>query len=259
MAGGTANDKENIEPGGGFREYIRPTGSTSSTTAPVQVQIQQQQLDSSHSSSLSSSSSSSSSQHLMAISPPNHVMPSALDIMDPLDGNHSSEEELEEINKFEAGASAPLAAEALSSPSPLLPAPPALINTTPVAVDTPMELQPVQFSTSPPTGVHVHKPRRSSSPPAKMFVFENGDSELNNGFHIPAAGAGALAAGNGGAVSGRQQFSGDAKAERSAERRERRRTISPRKRYRQSRTQHIQRPCLDFEKMQQVGLSLIHI
>ena len=32
-------------------------------------------------------------------------------------------------------------------------------------------------------------------------------------------------------------------------------TISPRKRSRTSRVQHIQRPCLDFEKMQQVGSS----
>ena len=32
-----------------------------------------------------------------------------------------------------------------------------------------------------------------------------------------------------------------------------RRTISPKKRYKQSRIHHIQRPCLDFEKMQQVS------
>lgn len=175
-----------------------------------------------------------------------------MDLMDPLDGNHSSEEELEEINKFEVGGAT--TASSLSSPSPLLPAPPT--SNTP-AVDAPstpvvaMELQPVQFSMSPPTGVHVHKPRRSSSPPAKMFLFENGNAAAEeNGFHCPGTGGG-------GAVS-RQHYSsfsggGGGGDHRLADRRERRRTISPRKRYRQGRTQHIQRPCLDFEKMQQVG------
>jgi len=113
---------------------------------------------------------------------------------------------------------------------------------------------PVQFSTSPP--VDVHKPRRSLSPPPKLFGFRN---------HEPAVGAvgvtellpelrPAHSAPRGGSGLGSYSSSlGDlSRLEYDVLERKGKKTISPRKRSRTSRVQHIQRPCLDFEKMQQL-------
>lgn len=103
---------------------------------------------------------------------------------------------------------------------------------------------PVQFSTSPP--VDVHKPRRSLSPPPKLFGFSGTQTETgqaipeirprsSSGLGIYSSSLGDLS-----------------RLEYEALERRGKKTISPRKRSRTSRVQHIQRPCLDFEKMQQL-------
>jgi len=93
---------------------------------------------------------------------------------------------------------------------------------------------PVQFSTSPP--VDVHKPRRSLSPPPKLFGF----SQLSVVRQETAT-----------ARLGNYSSSlGD--LSRIETRVSCKKTISPRKKSRTSRVHHIQRPCLDFEKMQQL-------
>eukprot|EP00090_Calanus_glacialis_P018176 TRINITY_DN28193_c0_g1_i1.p1 TRINITY_DN28193_c0_g1~~TRINITY_DN28193_c0_g1_i1.p1 ORF type:complete len:323 (+),score=66.76 TRINITY_DN28193_c0_g1_i1:36-1004(+) len=103
---------------------------------------------------------------------------------------------------------------------------------------------PVQFSTSPP--VDVHKPRRSLSPPPKLFGFRGQEAE--SGQAIPEI--------RPRSSSGLGTYSsslGDlSRLEYEALERRGKKTISPRKRSRTSRVQHIQRPCLDFEKMQQL-------
>ena len=78
---------------------------------------------------------------------------------------------------------------------------------------------PVEFSTTPPN--HVYKPRRSTSP--HPCIEETPPSEEP---HLEL---------------------------RSLDERKERRAISSKRRYRQSRIHHIQRPCLDFEKMQLVS------
>eukprot|EP00092_Neocalanus_flemingeri_P016416 GFUD01017766.1.p1 GENE.GFUD01017766.1~~GFUD01017766.1.p1 ORF type:complete len:326 (-),score=63.55 GFUD01017766.1:1923-2900(-) len=103
---------------------------------------------------------------------------------------------------------------------------------------------PVQFSTSPP--VDVHKPRRSLSPPPKLFGFSGQQAET--GQAIPeirprsSTGLGTYSSSLGDL----------SRLEYEALERRGKKTISPRKRSRTSRVQHIQRPCLDFEKMQQL-------
>ncbi len=237
--------------------------------------------------------------------------------MDQADGNHSSEEELEEIYKAEStvgaannasggkvstashpslsssSASAASSSSASSSLAPSRARPSSALSDLDLNAETPTPngagnmhysrssscggggatdtdqsmavswssggggVHPVQFSTSPPTGLHVYKPsRRSSSPPhhngagangapaGTAAAGDDGQEEVVDGaaggLHPDDYGA---AGGGGGGGSGR----------RSSDR-SRRTTISPRKRYsRQSRTQPLpQRPCLDFEKMQQV-------
>ena len=136
------------------------------------------------------------------------------------------------------------------------------------AIPTPMHfeypLPPVQFSTAPPTGLHVHKPRRSSSPPAKMFLMEQNNDQPRSSTHAFSAtlSASAFTSSSGSTMSemSQEQYSSDARIERAEERRERRRIISPRKRYHRQARAAVggggggghQRPCLDFEKMQQV-------
>ena len=102
---------------------------------------------------------------------------------------------------------------------------------------------------SPPTGQHVYKPRRSSSPPAKVFVMNPPLSDDAR----PLLGA----VGGAGFKGLSEPYAGDSLRERAEDRREKRRTISPRKRSRHSLLggggrAGQQRPCLDFEKMQQV-------
>ena len=82
---------------------------------------------------------------------------------------------------------------------------------------------PVEFSTTPPN--HVHKPRRSTSPPPCIKDTLRPCSEEPHLELRPL----------------------------EIERKERR-AISSKRRYRQSRIHHIQRPCLDFEKMQLVSI-----
>jgi len=119
-------------------------------------------------------------------------------------GSHSSEEELEEINK----TTPPLLPNSSSSSS--------LLSATPPGSEA---TPPVEFSTTPPN--HVHKPRRSTSPPPCIKDTLRPCSEEPHLELRPL----------------------------EIERKERR-AISSKRRYRQSRIHHIQRPCLDFEKMQ---------
>jgi len=89
---------------------------------------------------------------------------------------------------------------------------------------------PVQFRTSPPEG--AHRPMRSQSPPPKLFVTDAEPPQHVAGV-TSAAGGGASGGGGGASV-----VNGNA---------------SPRKRHRHAHRPHnIQRPCLDFEKMQQM-------
>ena len=169
-------------------------------------------------------------------------------------GSHSSEEELEEINNIPA-----LLPNSSSSSS---------------AMSTPLpETTPVQFSTTPPN--HVHKPRRSTSPPpcipaqgTSLSVHEAAEA-ANTGTPPSVAEVAALthpsSNNGGGAVSvyGSGHASPSVQELRShdgnsIDRRNslvvvERRAIASKKRYKQSRIHHIQRPCLDFEKMQLVS------
>ena len=205
------------------------------------------------------------------------------------DGNHSSEEELEEINKegvpvsssgslitpsgSPSGSTSSNSVSSLSSSG----CDGSVRNSTPITghSDTPIcgnADTPVEFSTSPPTGMHVHKPRRSLSPPGN--VFSNADSSADSA-HIADNQPSNSSAQHTWptvvkivessklwcpipvlpeppTVSTHTPFSRHAEI-RAEERRERR-AISPKKRYRhQHRIHHLQRPCLDFEKMQQVS------
>eukprot|EP00095_Tigriopus_kingsejongensis_P006361 maker-scaffold42_size484952-snap-gene-1.15 protein:Tk06361 transcript:maker-scaffold42_size484952-snap-gene-1.15-mRNA-1 annotation:"PREDICTED: uncharacterized protein LOC100168936" len=218
---GEAANKENIEPYP-TEDPSGPQGQVGGAPATVQIP----DLQPLH--PVGGSRRASSGAH--------HFIP--FPNSDGADGNHSSEEELEEINKFEDTLPSVMTDTPISDDgtTPTIPFCETPMQSNSSSGDETMEIgrakapTPVQFSTSPPTGIHVHKPRRSSSPPAKIFLAENhADSAL-----LEQSGLG-------------QQYAGDALAERSEERRERRRNISPRKRYRHSR----QRPCLDFEKMQQ--------
>ncbi|XP_050726595.1 SH3 and multiple ankyrin repeat domains protein 1-like isoform X2 [Eriocheir sinensis] len=96
---------------------------------------------------------------------------------------------------------------------------------------------PVQFRTSPP--LEAHKPLRSVSPPTKVLSLANsgreGMSSVGGG---ETSGSPGVAAGNDGGTT--RTESGP-------------RAASPRKRHRQTPRPHqMHRPCLDFEKMQQL-------
>merc|ERR1712083_754484 len=101
---------------------------------------------------------------------------------------------------------------------------------------------PVEFSTTPPN--HVHKPRRSTSPPPCIPLVHEAATTLPP---RPSSND----CGTGGGSGGTDHASPDGN---SIDRRNilvvERRTIASKKRYKQSRIHHIQRPCLDFEKMQ---------
>ena len=86
---------------------------------------------------------------------------------------------------------------------------------------------PLEFRTSPPEG--AHRPTRSLSPPPKLFLADT--DHLSTSTCEPPQVALAVANGN---------------------------AVSLRKRHRHTHRPHnIQRPCLDFEKMQQVGSFLL--
>ena len=142
-------------------------------------------------------------------------------------GSHSSEEELEEINKImkptpsDSNSCKNLipnssSSSAGSSVSP----PPGPIPTT-----------PVEFSTTPPN--HVHKPRRSTSPPTPLVIRR---SQTPTEVVLPSF----------------KEFT-RSQSQHLDDRRSERRAIGSKKRYKQSRIHHLQRPCLDFEKMQLVS------
>ena len=95
---------------------------------------------------------------------------------------------------------------------------------------------PVQFRTSPP--LEVHKPLRSVSPPTKVLSLANSGRE---GMSSSGGGETSGSPGVGGSDGGTARAEGGARA------------ASPRKRHRQTPRPHqMHRPCLDFEKMQQV-------
>lgn len=206
------------------------------------------------------------------------------------DGNHSSEEELEEINKVvekhfvvdlpdildeedeellahhdTLAVSAALSPSSFSSTTstssmsnssggntpalpeigPVNPAAGCCSSSSSVEEGATGHCQLVQFSTSPPTGNHVHKPRRSLSPPPKMMLMEQEEEVPTIHSHSSKIWCPASLESRG----VEQLLVG---GEEPQQQRKERRAISPKKRYRQSRVHHIQRPCLDFEKMQQL-------
>ena len=97
---------------------------------------------------------------------------------------------------------------------------------------------PVEFRTSPPEG--AHRPTRSLSPPPKFFL---ADRREDMAAPLSAAAAAMLS-------SQEQQPAALSVANGNN-------IGSPRKRHRHAHRSHhhIQRPCLDFEKMQQVSSS----
>jgi hypothetical protein len=96
---------------------------------------------------------------------------------------------------------------------------------------------PLEFRTSPPEG--AHRPTRSLSPPPKFFL---ADRREDMAAPLSAAAAAAMLS------SQEQQPTALSVANGNN-------IGSPRKRHRHAHRSHhhIQRPCLDFEKMQQVS------
>ena len=102
-----------------------------------------------------------------------------------------------------------------------------------LVANSPKSPLPLEFRTSPPAG--AHRPTRSLSPPPKFFLADedeqDADEELDDDDGVGGGGGGSVAPAT---------------------------SASPRKRHRhhlhraQKQHQPIQRPCLDFEKMQQV-------
>jgi len=101
---------------------------------------------------------------------------------------------------------------------------------------------PVQFSTSPP--VDVHKPRRSLSPPPKLFGLQQQQQHSQQQQQQQSVSQRTSLSSSLGDLS---RFDVDIEHRAGCKK-----TISPRKKSKTSRVQHIQRPCLDFEKMQQM-------
>lgn len=104
------------------------------------------------------------------------------------------------------------------------------------AQDSPL---PLEFRTSPPEG--AHRPTRSLSPPPKFFL-----ADCRQDLAAPSAAA---------AMSTPAQHAEPPAALSVANGNN---IASPRKRHRHAHRSHhqIQRPCLDFEKMQQVSVVL---
>ena len=156
-------------------------------------------------------------------------------------GSHSSEEELEEINNIPL---APLQNSSSSSSSLSISA-------------TPPQATPVEFSTTPPN--HVHKPRRSLSPPPCIPLVQEALVDANASPRPESCGDFFALSGGHALSSGCHSSSLELRSHdgNSIDRRNslvvERRAIASKKRYKQSRIHHIQRPCLDFEKMQLVS------
>ena len=98
---------------------------------------------------------------------------------------------------------------------------------------------PLEFRTSPPEG--AHRPTRSLSPPPKLFVADAEQlTESRNSAGVITAAAAPTTTATAAPVTALSVANGN--------------TVSPRKRHRHAHRPHnIQRPCLDFEKMQQVS------
>ena len=141
-------------------------------------------------------------------------------------GSHSSEEELEEINKIMKPA---LVNSANSSKNILIPHSSSSSGSS-VSPPPPIPTTPVEFSTTPPN--HVHKPRRLTSPPPLVIRRSQTPTEVV----LPSF----------------KEFT-RSQSQHLDDRRSERRAIGSKKRYKQSRIHHLQRPCLDFEKMQLVS------
>eukprot|EP00093_Oithona_nana_P005988 05988.XXX_183217_174169_1 [CDS] Oithona nana genome sequencing. len=135
-------------------------------------------------------------------------------------GSHSSEEELEEINKIMKPTLASLNSNSCKNN---------LIPNSSSSSPPPIPTTPVEFSTTPPN--HVHKPRRSTSPPP--LVIRRSQTPTPHEVVLPSF----------------KEFT-RSQSQHLDDRRSERRAIGSKKRYKQSRIHHLQRPCLDFEKMQ---------
>ena len=160
-------------------------------------------------------------------------------------GNHSSEEELEEINNI------PLPLPPNSSPSS--------------SMSTPPPATPVEFLDTPPN--HVYKPRRSTSPPplvpqeAELTIKGATPPEIEQAPPPLVSSSGGSPAPNSTTSLLHMNTTNTAEYRSQHEnlllertRSFDRRAIASKKRYKQSRIHHIQRPCLDFEKMQLVSI-----
>jgi len=112
---------------------------------------------------------------------------------------------------------------------------------------------PVQFCTSPP--LNVYKPRRSQSPPPKLFHLSSNGAD-NGPVHLNSLRETEMLSGafrprvrGDGLLDGRgfEAEDGDLDEDRS-----------PSKKHRTTpRPHNIQRPCLDFEKMQQIKTKVV--
>jgi len=114
----------------------------------------------------------------------------------------------------------------------------------------------LQFSTSPP--INVHKPRRSISPQRQQKLFseytlleQQANKAPKRQNRLSSQHDASLTPSCSSSVSRHDYVNGLPALERQVDERRERRGISPRKRSQTSRACHIQRPCLDFEKMQQ--------
>ncbi|XP_042208806.1 barH-like 2 homeobox protein isoform X3 [Homarus americanus] len=158
------------------------------------------------------------------------------DACDPVE-HHSSEEELETLTGSWSRETGPPEKRKWSQVARL-----SLTDSgssdEEVCVLTTGSRPPVQFRTSPP--LEAHKPLRSVSPPTKMLSLASSGRE---GL-LSTSGAGETSGSPGGAGGSE---GGTPRAEGGA------RAASPRKRHRQTPRPHqMHRPCLDFEKMQQM-------
>ena len=142
-------------------------------------------------------------------------------------GSHSSEEELEEINKIMKPTLASLNSNSCKNN---------LIPNSSSSSPPPIPTTPVEFSTTPPN--HVHKPRRSTSPPP--LVIRRSQTPTPHEVVLPSF----------------KEFT-RSQSQHLDDRRSERRAIGSKKRYKQSRIHHLQRPCLDFEKMQLVSTNIL--
>ncbi|KAK7077944.1 hypothetical protein SK128_007765 [Halocaridina rubra] len=160
------------------------------------------------------------------------------DACDPVE-HHSSEEELETLTGSWSRETGPPEKRKWSQVARL-----SLTDSgssdEEVCVLTTGSRPPVQFRTTPP--LEAHKPLRSVSPPTKMLSLASTGRES-----LLSTGGATGTCGSPEGASGSSEGGSTPRAEGGA------RAASPRKRHRQTPRPHqMHRPCLDFEKMQQV-------